>query len=261
MEDISARTVFSWIVASETTLIKILDKSAFLHRGTGIPRELCSFFMQSPQASGEATGVALELDGRLFDGRVLMDRQPIPRARLFWEADFSQVLRQAFPFHYALYAEDGDLQPIAPTISFTKTSRSGHYTLTLSHDDLDFVDFVQGDIQLEHEDWNDPLYEEGAVTQTTGKAYERNAVARAMALKIHGFQCRVCGFNFEERFGSLGRHFIEVHHVKPLHQAGGKTRQVNPATDLVPVCCNCHAMLHRDRSGEMTIERLRSLIQ
>jgi 5-methylcytosine-specific restriction protein A len=48
-----------------------------------------------------------------------------------------------------------------------------------------------------------------------------------------------------------------VHHVVPLSSIG-KEYVVNPKTDLVPVCPNCHAMIHR-KSPPFLIEELRAL--
>jgi 5-methylcytosine-specific restriction protein A len=50
---------------------------------------------------------------------------------------------------------------------------------------------------------------------------------------------------FEELYGDVGHGFIEVHHVRPVHelQPGDKTK----LGDLVLVCANCHRMIHRRR--------------
>ena len=53
----------------------------------------------------------------------------------------------------------------------------------------------------------------------------------------------VCGFNFEDRYGTHGKGFIHVHHLDPLAQG---EREVVPERDLRPVCPNCHYMLHRN---------------
>ena len=54
--------------------------------------------------------------------------------------------------------------------------------------------------------------------------------------------CQVCGTNFEKTYGDLGKAFIEVHHLYPVAQG---ERQVNPIEDLIPLCSNCHSMIHR----------------
>lgn len=36
---------------------------------------------------------------------------------------------------------------------------------------------------------------------------------------------------------------------------------MDPATDLVPLCANCHAMAHRRRTTVTSIEEIRALIE
>lgn len=40
---------------------------------------------------------------------------------------------------------------------------------------------------------------------------------------------------------------IHVHHLKPLHESIG-IGIVDPSRDLVPVCPNCHAVIHSKRN-------------
>lgn len=93
------------------------------------------------------------------------------------------------------------------------------------------------DIQDEKE------YVEGAKNRITVNAYERDPKARKACLKRHGYHCAVCTMSFQKVYGNIGKQFIHVHHKKPL--AGRRTDYiVKPTIDLVPVCPNCHAMLH-----------------
>jgi 5-methylcytosine-specific restriction endonuclease McrA len=67
---------------------------------------------------------------------------------------------------------------------------------------------------------------------------------KEMALrKTERLSCEVCGFDFEEKYGSVGHAFAEVHHLKPL-SSSQKARTVQ-LSDLAIVCSNCHRMLHR----------------
>ena len=87
-------------------------------------------------------------------------------------------------------------------------------------------------------------YVEGAVKIITINAYERNPTARAMCLRKHGTSCKVCGMNFKDRYGDFANGFIHVHHIIPISKVG-EEYIINPEEDLIPVCPNCHAMLHR----------------
>lgn len=87
---------------------------------------------------------------------------------------------------------------------------------------------------------------EGNQKQYYVTKYERNPENRKEAIHIHGYACQVCGFDFEKVYGELGKEYIEVHHIKPLYSLDEETI-VNPETDLICVCSNCHRMLHRKR--------------
>lgn len=102
---------------------------------------------------------------------------------------------------------------------------------------------------------NSAIIVEGAKQQVTVNRYERSPKARAQCLAHHGYRCKVCNLDFAERYGELGSGFIHVHHVIPLADIG-ENYEIDPQTDLVPVCPNCHAMLHR-RTPPVTVEALR----
>ncbi len=62
--------------------------------------------------------------------------------------------------------------------------------------------------------------------------YERSARNRALAIQLRGRTCEVCGFNFDEVYGSEHADgYIQIHHVKPVSEYEG---EVDVANDLVP---------------------------
>ena len=110
------------------------------------------------------------------------------------------------------------------------------------------------------EELPDPeTYPEGAKNSIIVNSYERNVKARAACLKYHGYACHVCEMTFAQRYGELGLNFIHVHHLKPI-AARKKIYSVNPTKDLVPVCPNCHAMMHRS-TPPLTVKQLRKIIR
>lgn len=104
----------------------------------------------------------------------------------------------------------------------------------------------------------EPGLPEGAKIRVEVNRYERSPVNRAACISHFGTKCQVCGFDFSKRYGSLGNEYIEVHHRVPVSEMGGSYR-LDPVKDLVPVCSNCHAMLHRAQPP-LKVEDLRSLI-
>jgi len=101
---------------------------------------------------------------------------------------------------------------------------------------LDLTDFIFFGVLF-------PIVQEGRLKKSIVKKYERSKILRDSAISLHGLNCIVCSFNFEEKYGDIGREFIHIHHLERLADSG--LRIVNPLTDLVPVCPNCHSMLHK----------------
>ena len=99
---------------------------------------------------------------------------------------------------------------------------------------------------------------EGAKKQVIVNAYERNPKARQECIKYYGTKCFICGFDFEKKYGEIGKGFIHVHHIKPLSEINEEYK-VNPIEDLRPVCPNCHAMIHK-RKPAYSIEEIKSLL-
>lgn len=100
---------------------------------------------------------------------------------------------------------------------------------------------------------------EGKELQVEQNIYERNPLSRQKCLEHYGFKCQICLFDFAQTFGSIGQGFIHVHHITPISSRGGEY-QVNPLKDLIPLCPNCHAMVHR-RNPPYSIEELKTIYQ
>ena len=100
---------------------------------------------------------------------------------------------------------------------------------------------------------------EGAKRTLIVNSYERNSKARQRCLEANGLICKVCDFDFEKNYGELGKGYINVHHIIPIHKVG-KNYEVDPINDLQPVCPNCHSMLHRIEPP-LQIEELKSIMK
>ncbi|WP_085987278.1 DUF3427 domain-containing protein [Pseudomonas alabamensis] len=105
-------------------------------------------------------------------------------------------------------------------------------------------DLLESDIESILQTNNRDTVTEGGAKFVTTKIYERDRGARLKCTHHWGWKCFVCKFDFSEKYGELGEKFIHVHHLKPLAEIG-ESYELNPVTDLRPVCPNCHAMLHR----------------
>lgn len=119
---------------------------------------------------------------------------------------------------------------------------------------------VKGNATIfENEDKTPELMSEGELVEMHLTKHERNRDLRKQCIEIHGWKCKACGLDFKKKYGEIGLDYIEVHHLFPISQTDGK-HKVDPATELVPLCANCHAMIHRLKGEEMTVEKLQSYI-
>jgi 5-methylcytosine-specific restriction protein A len=104
-------------------------------------------------------------------------------------------------------------------------------------------------------------YHEGHVRSVMVDIYERSSIARGKCIEHHGSSCLICGLNFGEKYGELGEGFIHIHHLIPLHTIQ-KDYVVDYKRDLIPVCPNCHAMIHRIPGGEsMTVPQIKNALK
>lgn len=218
--------------------------------------ELTAAFVEGYKAAGEATGYwghrflqAVKRNGGLATARrMLSPRTEGQRKGLdaLLEANRPELTVEAIVLQSRFQSlfSDAELK--------SARDRLGEYGKTITQ--------LQSERQRLYPDELEPgaTYVEGAKRQVRVNAYERNPKARAACLAHHGYDCSVCGLNFEKRYGDLGRNFIHVHHLKPLSLTDGKY-SLDPVTDLRPVCPNCHAMLHIG-AQVLSIEELRSIV-
>jgi hypothetical protein len=101
------------------------------------------------------------------------------------------------------------------------------------------------------------IYKEGQRYSVVSTAIERNPIARKKCIEHFGCKCYVCEFDFNRVYGQLGGDYIHVHHKTDIATRLGE-HEVNPIRDLVPLCANCHAMVHQERPS-MSVEKLAAI--
>ncbi|WP_072022266.1 HNH endonuclease [Zavarzinella formosa] len=167
---------------------------------------------------GESRMYVLEFEGRQYDSKA--------------------IIGVARKYQYP------DRPPLRP-----QDFSGGHATVQRKLESLGFIVRVRSDTEepadhlLAEEIPFGSELREGSVQQILVNAYERNREAREQCLAHHGRACVICGMTFKDSYGPLASNFIHVHHLRPL--SGIKSDYVvDPIADLVPVCPNCHAVVH-----------------
>jgi len=103
------------------------------------------------------------------------------------------------------------------------------------------------------------LLKEGKIFQVFVNKYERNQRARIECIEELGDKCFACGFDFGQAYGDIAKGYIHVHHIKPLSEIK-EEYQVDPKKDLVPLCPNCHSVVHLAKP-ELTIDELKERLK
>jgi 5-methylcytosine-specific restriction protein A len=88
--------------------------------------------------------------------------------------------------------------------------------------------------------------------------YERSRKNRRACINHFGASCQICGLDFSQFYGVIGDGYVEVHHRLPVSMMASAYR-LDVVKDLIPVCSNCHRMMHR-RWPPITPEELGEMI-
>lgn len=100
---------------------------------------------------------------------------------------------------------------------------------------------------------------EGTVGISTVLRRERNPRNRLLCIHIHGHQCAVCGIDPRATYGMAHGAVLEVHHLQPLSSLN-EPRIYDPQTDLVPLCPNCHRVVHTKRPVPWSISQVMEMM-
>lgn len=103
------------------------------------------------------------------------------------------------------------------------------------------------------------MFRDGKLTQVWVNRYERDLKARKAAEKLHGKKCLGCELDFKKMYGDDIKDIIHFHHIRPLAKVK-KEEEKDVAKDLVPLCPNCHSVVHSTEKL-MTIKELQKRVQ
>lgn len=236
---------YSWEIIDKEVAIKLTDKSVFDYNQTGIPIEVRSFWGVNKLARGEERKVRLYYKGRYYSAHIQMENSHRLRTKLMWTKALTQNIHS-----YVEY----------PYMRFEKKSNELYYVDFIYESNYDIPELDGNEMWYEMQSDCCDSRQEGRVIGYYSNKYERDKKNRKAAIKIHGLRCKVCDFDFQEKYGDLGQGFIEIHHKVPLYSLEEETL-VNPYTDLVPVCSNCHRMIHRSMGITYSVEELKKIIK
>lgn len=155
--------------------------------------------------------------------------------------------------------------------SFTITERGRNYVMKNSENIdylfsqcFDYADIKEGFTKVVENEGNaliPEIIEEGALSVRSSVVRERSRKLRQAAIDHFTHKgsicCDCCNFEFRQFYGDkYGTSCIEIHHIRPVYQYqnGGEQKTIDEALkNLLPVCPNCHRVIHRNH---ITVQQL-----
>lgn len=118
-------------------------------------------------------------------------------------------------------------------------------------------------------DYSLVVIEEGTTEYKTVNQRRRSQKLTRIAIKefkkAHGNKlfCSVCDFDFFKTYRQYGKDYIEIHHVEPIHlmdTKGVKTMLSKALQKMVPLCSNCHRIIHRKKGKLLSIAEIKTIV-
>ena len=112
------------------------------------------------------------------------------------------------------------------------------------------------------------IVQEGLKKVTETEAYNRSSTLRNYAIRYYtkdnDIHCHCCNFSFKEFYGKkLGEGYIEIHHAKPIFKYEDEDIEKTlekAVSNLIPICSNCHRIIHRNWKKPLEIQTLMNSI-
>ncbi len=157
----------------------------------------------------------------------------------------------------------------------------GHWTITEKGEEyldegpkvlesLEWQGIKKEEITEDIEDFSKIIIEEGAVAWRKTEQRQRSATLKKKAIEDfknkneNRLFCMACSFNFGETYGEWGEGFIEIHHLKPISTMdleGDLVTLEKALQKVVPLCSNCHRMVHRKKGKMLSLDDLKELLK
>ncbi len=136
------------------------------------------------------------------------------------------------------------------------------------YESLKSQNFNEKDIDKQFDnDFKNLVVEEGIISLRNVKSRKRSQSLRQEKInevmtKNNGrVFCMVCDFDFSEYYGKQGEGYIEIHHLEPVSLGPTARDMIEALKKVVPLCSNCHRMVHRFKNRLLSPTELKEIIE
>jgi hypothetical protein len=209
---------------------------------------------EEPPSPGDWAGMGLYYRIELSEYRQYEVPLPIRHFREKYLGEIRADLLQNRPRFYPFNTHGDDVR----TVQGIYLARATETLSTL----IDQALGIESAKELEEDKVGHDEYTESRRASRERYFFARNPKLARLAKERAAYRCEACSFHFVDRYGPIGKDFLEAHHLDPLADRPELewSNEVRTTLDrVVAVCSNCHRMLHRRRPA-YTLEELRRVI-
>jgi len=235
----------SFEIVSEDTIIKRIDKSLLAYGEIRIPNYLRDFFHFHEMEKHDRWDIRITYNKKDYFGVLYLDDYKKLRGKLRWGKELTRQLKDVISKYtdddeeYDLKSED------TPLLRLEKVEKKAF------HLDIIFPEEVRHDA-------NEYMSHNDRFIYGIRSRFETDPDIRLSVLKFHGTSCGICGFNYEDFYGDLGRGYIQVHQI---YENDEDMEDYDLQNDFIPICENCHGIIHRSKESHISIEDLKQIIK
>lgn len=227
----------SWQLISENIAIKQTDISSLKYNEIRITNDVRSFFEFEEAETYERREINLIFNSVKYECVLYMDAHSKKRSKLRWGRMFRGVFHSLISgYFFGEGAEEVRQLVNPPLMRFEK--------IDLHNYKINFVfnkEIIQNSIEYDIDAL--PLKDKYI-------AYENNIMNKIEVLKHHGPICTVCGFDYLQVYGDIGKGKEEIHMLKDPSDPSFDPEKLDCMNDFTTVCSNCHKILHQDYDYE-----------
>lgn len=231
---------FSWTILSDRVFIKEMDRSTFLHNGSGIPKDVKKYFNIEKMKKGERKEVKLIYGKKNYDAIIEMDTQPNPRSRIIWKSDFANLIKHKLSDWFYIYSHSKDTGDDVSKMRFEKDSYDSSIFKVEFINPLEIKKNSLKDYSLEKLRKIAKGKSREGIDKVERKygVYIRSQAVKEYALKRANGICENCNSN-APFIKTDETPFLEVHHIKRVSDGGPDDPEW-----VAAVYPNCHRELH-----------------
>lgn len=238
------KTLHSFEIINDNIIIKRIDKSLLTYGEIRIPNYLRDFFHFHEMEKHDRWDIKITYNKMDFIGVLYLDDYKRLRGKLRWGKDLTRELSNAtskYVFESYGYEIKDESTPL---LRLQKIDRQTF------HADVIFPEDVERDAR-------EYMLHADKFIYGVKARFETDPEIRLKVLKQQGMSCGICGFNYENYYGDAGRGYIQIHQIIEDEL---KMDEFDVDHDFIPICENCHGIIHRNKDNNLSVSELKQII-